>query len=121
MPEACDARRQCAHCPWKVGVDPRDIPGGYSVEKHRALAGTIREGLESLAGPLRIMACHETTGGAELPCVGWLHHQLGRGQNIGLRIAVSRGTVDADVRIVGRQHRRFEDTLPESYDQRSRP
>lgn len=118
MPETRSARRQCAHCPWKVGVDPLDIPGEYSVEKHRALAGTIREGAASLSGPLRIMACHETAGGAELPCVGWLHHQLGPGNNIGLRLAVMHGRVNANVRVVGRQHRRFEDTLPGGRDVR---
>lgn len=104
------SRRQCAKCPWKATTDPHDIPDGYSVEKHRALEGTIKEGLSSLGGALRIMACHET---ADTPCAGWLMNQLGPGNNIALRLAVARGHVDADVELDGDQHERFEDTLPD--------
>ena len=28
-------------CPWRVGVDPHEIPNGYSDAKHRALESTI--------------------------------------------------------------------------------
>ncbi len=59
------------------------------------------------------MACHETTGGNELPCVGWLYNQLGEGNNIPLRLAVLYGRVDGNVLIVGKQHRTLEDTFPE--------
>lgn len=93
-------RRQCAKCPWKKSVNPHDIPNGYSVEKHRGLKETIA------------MACHETDMGRELPCVGWLLHQLGPGNNIALRLAAISGRVDANVQTVGPQHSRFEDTLP---------
>lgn len=103
---------QCAKCPWKKGVNPHAIPAGYSVEKHRALSCTIREGVESLMGPRQIMACHETPPGAEEPCVGWLVHQLGPGNNIGIRLAVSCGQIDGDVRTIGPQHATFQATLP---------
>lgn len=26
--------KQCQNCPWKVDVDPYEIPNGYDVEKH---------------------------------------------------------------------------------------
>jgi len=105
-------RKQCTKCPWKVSTDPRDIPGGYCVEKHANLARTIATpGEVMLGGVLRIMACHETTGGRELPCVGWLVHQLGPGNNIPLRLAARDGRY-GDVRTVGPQHATFEDTLP---------
>lgn len=29
---------QCAKCPWRVDVDPHDIPNGYCEQKHAALA-----------------------------------------------------------------------------------
>lgn len=106
-------RRQCAKCPWKVGVDPYEIPGGYDVARHRQLDETIAEpGILDLHGILHIMACHETGKGAELPCVGWMHHQLGEGNNIGLRIAVMTGRIDGNIEIVGRQHRSLAATLP---------
>jgi hypothetical protein len=106
-------RRQCAKCPWKTSTDPREIPNGYCEVKHRALKRSIADP-SSLALPaeLRIFACHESDIGSELPCVGWLVHQLGPGNNLGLRMAVITGRIDANVRTVGEQHKRFEDTLP---------
>lgn len=103
-------RKQCAKCPWRKDVDPHDIPNGYCERRHAALEDTIAEGLR--AGPLRLMACHETKPGRELPCVGWLANQLGPGNNIGLRLAVLRKQIDARFELVGEQHERFEDTLP---------
>lgn len=107
-------RRQCAKCPWKVGTDPREIPDGYCESKHRRLKDTIADpgSLEGLGKGLVLMACHETGGRKALPCVGWLVHQLGEGNNIALRIAASLGQVDTNVETVGPQHERFEDTLP---------
>lgn len=105
-------RKQCAKCPWKTSSDPNEIPGDYCPEKHRALSSTIAEPGAVRLGPMKLMACHETPAGRERPCVGWLVHQLGEGNNIGLRIAVMSRRVDANVQTVGPQHARFEDTLP---------
>lgn len=77
---------QCKSCPWRVGCDPeRDIPN-YRETLHHKLRDTIREGVESLGGPQRIMACHYSRDGEEIPCAGWLANQLGPGNNIGLRL-----------------------------------
>lgn len=105
-------RRQCAKCPWRVDVDPHDIPNGYCETKHAALKETIAIPELFQVGPVRTMACHETKVGKETTCVGWLVNQLGPGNNIGLRLAVMSGRIDANVRTVGEQHARFEDTLP---------
>ncbi len=105
-------RRQCAKCPWKVGVNPHDIPGEYNEEKHAALKRTIAGEDWRFGGPLHMMACHEFAVGHEKPCVGWLHNQLGVGNNIALRLYAMTGKIDADFEIVGEQHERFEDTLP---------
>ena len=107
-------RRQCAKCPWKVSTDPYDIPNGYCPTKHAALDNTIAEpaSLRDLGGPLRMMTCHETVDGKELPCVGWLAQQLGPGNNIALRMAAMTGQIDTNFDLDGEQHERFEDTLP---------
>ncbi len=106
-------REQCKKCPWKTSTDPHDIPGDYCEVKHAQLESTIaKPGDLVLTGTLRLMACHETKRGRELPCVGWLVNQLGDGNNILLRLAVRTGRIDANVRTVGPQHERFEDTLP---------
>ncbi len=102
--------KQCEKCPWKVSTDPTEIPNGYTVELHRRLAGTIRSGLESLSGPLRMMGCHEFAVGAERPCVGWLANQLE--DNLGLRLVAHRGQIDSDYELDGEQHETFEGTLP---------
>ena len=107
------SRRQCRKCPWRAGSDPRAIPNGYDERKHRALCSTIAEpGFVGRGDALRLMACHETPVGRELPCVGWLANQLGPGNNIPLRLAVIQRLVNADFETVGAQHERFEDTLP---------
>lgn len=103
-------QKQCAKCPWKVGVDPRTIPNGYSEARHKALRRTIAED-ESLR-PTPAMACHDTPIGAERACVGWLHNQLGVGNNIALRLAVIVGQVDGDYELAGPQHATFDSTLP---------
>ncbi len=107
-------RKQCAKCPWRKDVNPHDIPNGYSEDLHHGLASTISDpgSCEHLDGPLRIMACHESKVGKEIPCVGWLAHQLGPGNNIPLRVMASRGKINADFELVGEQHETFEDTLP---------
>lgn len=107
-------RKQCAKCPWKTSTDPHDIPGGYCETKHANLSSTIATpgDFRTITGGLRIMTCHEAPVGKELPCVGWFVHQLGEGNNLGLRMAVIQRTVDGNVEPVGEQHECLEDTLP---------
>ncbi len=111
-------RRQCEKCPWKVSTDPYDIPNGYCPSKHASLDSTIAEpaSLRDLGGGLRMMACHESIKGKELPCVGWLAQQLGPGNNIALRMAAMTGQIDTNFELDGEQHERLEDTLPDAQD-----
>lgn len=105
--------KQCAKCPWKVSTNPHDIPDGYSVEKHRALADTIATpGMASLRHR-RAMSCHEHSTEESVHCVGWLVNQLGPGNNIGLRMRMLDCENARDIEVFGEQHRTFEDTLPE--------
>lgn len=111
-------RKQCAKCPWKKGVNPHEIPNGYCAIKHKKLKSTIAdEDRYKIGGSLRLMSCHEFDPGAEKPCVGWLHNQMGEGNNIALRIAVATKRIDSNVQIVGEQHATFEDTLPKECDE----
>lgn len=109
-------RKQCAKCPWKTSTDPFDIPNGYCPLKHGDLKSTIAEpgSLAGLTSNERLMmACHETGGNTlQLPCVGWLAHQLGEGNNIAIRMAVIHKQVDGNIETVGPQHKTLEDTLP---------
>lgn len=110
-------RRQCKKCPWRKSTNPRDIPNGYCEVKHAALKKTIATpgNIGDIAKTeLRLMACHESKVGRDLVCVGWLAHQLGPGNNLGLRMLAMRGKIDTDFELVGEQHERFEDTLPQA-------
>jgi len=98
---------QCEKCPWRVDVDPYDIPNGYDEDKHRALADTIA--IPGTFGNNRVMACHETV---DAHCVGWLMNQLGPGNNIGLRLRMIYCTNAHKIKLRGEQHETFEDTLP---------
>ena len=106
-------RTQCKKCPWRVDVDPNEIPNGYSVEKHRALKNTIADASSpTFSNELRVMACHDSKPGKEFACVGWVANQIGPGNNIALRLQVMAGRI-APPKTVGEQHERFEDTLPD--------
>lgn len=109
---------QCKGCPWRKDVNPLDdIPNGYCPEKHAALESTISKAGELQVGSLQLMACHECPVGQEQACVGWMHNQLGSGNNIGLRMWFSRqvraGKITGPLKVVGEQHECFEDTLPD--------
>lgn len=106
--------RQCEKCPWKVSTDPHDIPGGYSEQRHCDLSRTIVKpgDVGGMFGAQHVMACHESQPADEMHCVGWLMHQLGPGNNIGLRIQMMRCENIRHVQLDGPQHKTFEDTLP---------
>lgn len=101
--------KQCAKCPWRVDVDPHDIPNGYCEQKHAALESTIAKDPISSLSQHTAMACHETH---DTHCVGWLMHQLGPGNNIGLRLRMMNCENASKIKLVGEQHETFEDTLP---------
>lgn len=95
-------RKQCEKCPWRTDVDPNEIPNGYSRDLHCGLANTIAEpGDLRPVATVKIMACHESKVGHEIPCVGWLANQLGPGNNIPLRIAAIMGAIDKKFELVG--------------------
>lgn len=100
---------QCKKCPWRKDVDPHDIPNGYCETKHQRLESTIAKPGEFPSGPLRVMACHETD---DAHCVGWVAHQVGPGNNIGLRMQLMTCSNVKAIRLVGDQHETFQDTLP---------
>jgi hypothetical protein len=103
---------QCQKCPWRVDVDPYDIPNGYDPEKHRALERTIARPGDLGLGQLRAMTCHETD---DAHCIGWLVNQIGPGNNIGLRLRMFSCENAGKIRLRGEQHRCFEDTLPDGH------
>jgi len=111
--QAREVVRQCLTCPWKVATVPdRDIPNGYRVELHESLHSTIQSGLGSLFRSCKTaMACHYSKPGEEFACAGWLHNQLGAGNNISVRLAVATGQLPVP-EVDGDQHESFEDTLP---------
>jgi Family of unknown function (DUF6283) len=101
--------QQCKKCPWRVDVDPHDIPNGYDEDKHRVLERTIARQENGFMGSAHAMACHETH---DAYCIGWLVNQIGPGNNIGLRLRMIYCSNARVIKLRGEQHERFEDTLP---------
>lgn len=104
--------KQCEKCPWRIDVNPNEIPNGYCPTKHAQLENTIAKpgDLSSLQkSTMHVMACHETH---DAHCVGWLANQLGPGNNIGLRLAMLKCENIDKLKLVGEQHSTFEETLP---------
>jgi len=114
MPHQPSTRTQCKACPWKRSTNPaRDIPAGYCAQKHAALRNAIATPENrGFTNPLRLMACHEAPINHEQPCVGWLHHQLGEGNNIALRLRNLRRPF-GNLILDGPQCASFEETLEE--------
>jgi hypothetical protein len=105
--------KQCKSCPWRVDCDPdNDIPNGYCRKLHGNLIDTIaKDASIPLGSFLRVMACHYSKPDEAFACAGWLHNQLGVGNNIGVRLAVMGGRFPVP-EIDGEQHEAFEDTIP---------
>ena len=105
--------KQCNKCPFKTTTNPFDIPNGYSVENHLALQETIADkdgNLSKVGAPtINVMSCHDNQ---DSHCIGWLYNQLGRGNNIPMRINMMSCTNVRQIKIYGPQHSKFEDTLP---------
>jgi hypothetical protein len=102
-------------------VPDQDIPNGYSCDLHENLRGTIKSGPESISvdGTHHVMACHYSKPGEEFVCAGWLHNQLGVGNNLGMRLRVMSGAwpvPDVD----GEQHETFDDTLLKKRNRKQR-
>lgn len=105
--------KQCAKCPWKVSTNPYEIPDGYCEVKHSKLDVTINSGIETIySDVLHAMACHHSTGDDKMYCVGWVHNQMGVGNNILLRLKMMNCENAKDIKVFGEQHKNFEDTLP---------
>lgn len=108
-----ERRKQCKTCPWKVGASTDAIPD-YDPALHRELDRTIAEpgDYRGILDSIHAMACHYSTEGAERPCVGWLHHQLGVGNNLALRFRAVTDPSLGNYELDGPQRERFEETLP---------
>lgn len=100
--------KQCESCPWRVDVKPsRDVPN-FGPGIYDRMQASLRTGLESMAEKTRlVMECHNGKRGANRPCAGWLHHQIGVGNNLGVRLAVMTGRSPVP-KIDGEQHENLE-------------
>lgn len=112
---------QCKNCPWRKDADLNKIPH-YCPTEHENLKGTIQEdNLQSaedfkaaLAKRARVMLCHNaTTQEPKGACIGWISNQL-KNNNIQLRVAIRSCENASEIRLIGEQYSKFEDTLPQN-------
>ena len=103
--------QQCKTCPWKKSATVADIPN-YSRSQHEKLITTISSGdISEIGQPMNKMACHQSTQGNEIECIGWLYHQLGSGNNIALRMMMRNCENARDIQVDGEQKETFEETF----------
>lgn len=94
------------------GTKCKNIPN-YNLEYHQSLANTIAGddgNLSKVNEPLKAMACHYSTDKKNLYCAGWLHNQLGVGNNIQLRLSMRSNDI-SDVVVDGEQVDNFDQTF----------
>jgi len=85
----------------------RDVPD-FDPGIYERMKNSLREGLTSMVEKTRlVMECHNGKRGANRPCAGWLHHQLGVGNNLGVRMAVITGRLPPP-KVFGEQHESLE-------------
>jgi len=97
---------------WSTSASCRRSPAGRRISPTRAVGSADDSMCANRAGQTSQTRSRGAQRNCELPCVGWLVNQIGPGNNIGLRLAVLSGQVDADVRTIGPQHSTFEETMP---------
>lgn len=102
--------KQCKTCPWKKELKCSDIPN-YDRQLHESLSNTIAKdiGIFRLSENINLMACHYSKDDNEIECAGWMHNQLGSGNNIPLRIRMLYDP--CQVIIDGEQKESFNETF----------
>jgi len=106
-------RQQCKTCPWRKGSKCANIPK-YDLDLHQDLVETIADeggNLSKLGQPVAIMGCHYSSDKKQIPCVGWLHNQIGDGNNIPLRIWFSDNYPNDSIKVDGEQKQNFQQTF----------
>lgn len=85
----------------------RDVPD-YDPGIYDRMRASLRTGIETVTAATHlIMECHNGKRGANRPCAGWLHHQIGIGNNLGMRLKVMTGRLPVP-KISGDQHEDLE-------------
>ena len=106
--------KQCETCPWRVDSKVINIPN-YCPELHQDLQQTITDDKDTIEqlydDTLRIMLCHWSKENNPSYCVGWLHNQLGTGNNIQLRIKFMTCENGDELEVIGEQVKSFKDTF----------
>lgn len=103
---------QCQTCPWKKETKCENIPN-YDPQLHESLRETIAGSdgnLSKINQPIKIMACHYSTETENIHCAGWLHNQLGVGNNIQLRLSMRNDNI-SEILIDGEQVESFDETF----------
>ncbi len=103
--------KQCKTCPWKKSVTVADIPN-YSLETHEDLWDTIADETGNAdriqSKSISTMTCHKSI---KSMCVGWIHNQLGTGNNIPLRVQMTFYSNVKEIEIDGEQKKSFGETF----------
>lgn len=105
--------KQCANCPWKKSTKHEDIDRreGFDVEYYKSVRDDFvsRPGFIGMSQDHDNMGCHKHPDEDDVPCIGWLAHEVGPGNNIGLRLWLTQFENSWDIETVGEQHKSIYD------------
>lgn len=104
---------QCRLCPWKKSIDPATIPNGFDYGAHKNLIDHRPSEGVFFVKEMHVMACHHSNDKDNMYCIGWLHNQLGEGNNIPLRIQMRNCENIGEIKVYGEQRENFEDVKPD--------
>ena len=105
--------KQCKGCPWKKSIDINTIPNGLDKDMLFKMIEGAKNSENSLVPSLRIMSCHHSNDKDNMICIGWLHNQLGPGNNWMLRLKMRDCENISEIKVYGKQHEKFEDLIPD--------
>jgi hypothetical protein len=103
--------KQCKNCPWKESVNPADIPNGFDYKSHKKLIESQPKEFE-ITDKLSVMACHNSNDNDQMFCVGYLHNQLGVGNNISLRLKMLFCDNVSEIEVYGKQRKSLTEVKP---------
>lgn len=89
-PVAKEGRKPCPGCPWRVERPHSATIPGYRHSKAEELVSTTRT-----EGFAPIMACHHSTPGNDIICMGWLVRY--GWDNLNVRLMMMDGKVTPDM------------------------
>lgn len=104
-----DHPKQCGNCPWKKSTKLEDIDckEGFDMDYYESVRDDY-VACHDFDRSHKNMGCHKFPNDSQ-PCIGWLLHEAGPGNNIGIRLMLSCVDNANELETFGPQHKSIKD------------